>query len=495
MRWVTAWGIVLAAAFASAAFGNPRPCYDIVHVRAFPPEIGITCECNDSTDLSGDTIFTSAGIAIVDSGVFVNHRGLFDEPFILDSANSSGFIINPEADSVSMHITNGFWGWHWIYRVCWGYWQSNSVPNKGNAIRHDWYYSAPMWHFELLDFDFARPRQGFTDVIISEVNSHGDWTPLSNFIELYNKSTHEIDLAGWKIICDTTFEIPVGARLTPHGFYILDESRFPAIFDLDFAADNIYLINADSGTVDQVGWSSDHGANVSFMRYPDGDADSTDSMWDFWGFNDITSVSFENGFPSRGAANRFQSPGLKVIGARADTSGGLADIFWTNPVWIPEFDRALLRKSVSDYPASPTDGQLVYEGPAQEFLGDPAAPGQTTYYTVFARTSDGTYSVADDESRASIYIPYTGLDDGPLPHEALLLACFPNPFNAATTITVAGGGEAEIDIYDIAGRRVSTLHTVDGRVVWKADGMSSGVYFARAMGGGAATSIKLIYLK
>jgi hypothetical protein len=83
----------------------------------------------------------------------------------------------------------------------------------------------------------------------------------------------------------------------------------------------------------------------------------------------------------------------------------------------------------------------------------------------------------------------------PLPVENFLLRNYPNPFNAATTISVAGAGEAEIVIYDIAGRRVATLHAQNGKAVWEAKDLGSGVYFARAAGGSAATSIMLVYLK
>jgi hypothetical protein len=89
----------------------------------------------------------------------------------------------------------------------------------------------------------------------------------------------------------------------------------------------------------------------------------------------------------------------------------------------------------------------------------------------------------------------TGIEDdgNPLPIGANISA-FPNPFNAATTIILDGGGEAEIDIYDIAGRRVATLRAENGRAVWDAGELGSGVYFAQAAGE-MATSIKLIYLK
>ena len=96
--------------------------------------------------------------------------------------------------------------------------------------------------------------------------------------------------------------------------------------------------------------------------------------------------------------------------------------------------------------------------------------------------------------------PMDAINDESYPSpDQITLSCYPNPFNAATTITIAGEREVEIAIYDISGRRVAKLQTEGGRAVWEARGLSSGVYFARAVSGQTGTSaayaVKLIYLK
>ena len=68
-----------------------------------------------------------------------------------------------------------------------------------------------------------------------------------------------------------------------------------------------------------------------------------------------------------------------------------------------------------------------------------------------------------------------------LPDEQTLSA-YPNPFNSATTITLTGAEQAEIGIYDITGRLITTLHTVGGQALWDASAYSSGLYFARVQG-------------
>jgi hypothetical protein len=74
------------------------------------------------------------------------------------------------------------------------------------------------------------------------------------------------------------------------------------------------------------------------------------------------------------------------------------------------------------------------------------------------------------------------------------LSAYPNPFNSATTITLSGAEQAEIGIYDITGRLITTLHTVGGQALWDAGAYSSGLYFAR-LAGEKASTIKLVLVK
>jgi hypothetical protein len=85
------------------------------------------------------------------------------------------------------------------------------------------------------------------------------------------------------------------------------------------------------------------------------------------------------------------------------------------------------------------------------------------------------------------------VDDISIP-TSLALSAYPNPFNSATTISISDNQPAEIEIYDITGRLITTLHTVGGQALWDASAYSSGLYFARLAGEKAGT-IKLILLK
>ncbi|HBC46788.1 MAG TPA: hypothetical protein DCZ43_07055 [candidate division Zixibacteria bacterium] len=94
-------------------------------------------------------------------------------------------------------------------------------------------------------------------------------------------------------------------------------------------------------------------------------------------------------------------------------------------------------------------------------------------------------------------IATTGIDEdnSSLPSEPGLLSAYPNPFNSSTTISLTGTTRADINIFDITGRRVTTLKTDAGKAIWDAAGFPSGSYFARTQAGQNTQSIKLILLK
>ena len=96
-------------------------------------------------------------------------------------------------------------------------------------------------------------------------------------------------------------------------------------------------------------------------------------------------------------------------------------------------------------------------------------------------------------SQNDLSTPVEGDEDMPLPEEITVKA-YPNPFNSTTTLNISGAYNAEIEIYDIAGRYITSLQAIGGRATWNASGLSSGVYFARANFENA-NIIKLVYLK
>ncbi len=120
------------------------------------------------------------------------------------------------------------------------------------------------------------------------------------------------------------------------------------------------------------------------------------------------------------------------------------------------------------------------------------------YFTEFTKAAIG--------ATATLAVPdtvMTFVDEGEsLPSGFALHANYPNPFNAATTVSFAMDAETEIDlaVYDVLGRRVATLYNgpVDAgehKVTWNADDLSSGVYFYRLAADGNDAVGRMTLLK
>jgi hypothetical protein len=93
-------------------------------------------------------------------------------------------------------------------------------------------------------------------------------------------------------------------------------------------------------------------------------------------------------------------------------------------------------------------------------------------------------------------------EDPALPDNFILLQNYPNPFNSHTTISfsLAKPGDVALEIFDILGRRVETLHqgrlaAGEYRVTWDAKEASSGVYFYRLRAGDTEQTRRMLLVK
>jgi len=89
-----------------------------------------------------------------------------------------------------------------------------------------------------------------------------------------------------------------------------------------------------------------------------------------------------------------------------------------------------------------------------------------------------------------------------LPDQFSLEGCFPNPFNAKTTVRfiLPQKEDVKLEIYDILGRKVKQLWNgklLSGKheVIWDAGNLSSGVYFLRMTAGNFESVKKVMLLK
>ena len=98
----------------------------------------------------------------------------------------------------------------------------------------------------------------------------------------------------------------------------------------------------------------------------------------------------------------------------------------------------------------------------------------------------------------------TGIDseESQLPLRFMLRQNYPNPFNPATTITYSlqVASAVKLSVYDILGRRVTTLlngpqRAGEHKITWNASSLPSGLYFARLEAGEKSQTVKMILLK
>ena len=99
---------------------------------------------------------------------------------------------------------------------------------------------------------------------------------------------------------------------------------------------------------------------------------------------------------------------------------------------------------------------------------------------------------------------FVGIDEPieNLPSKVSLSQNYPNPFNTSTLIKyeLPKQSQVTIDIYDVLGHRISTLEDAVEpagyhELIWKAEGLSSGVYFYRLQTGEYIETRKMMLIK
>lgn len=93
-------------------------------------------------------------------------------------------------------------------------------------------------------------------------------------------------------------------------------------------------------------------------------------------------------------------------------------------------------------------------------------------------------------------------ESGNLPKDFNLSQNYPNPFNALTTIEYSLKNDAGItlSVYNVTGQKVATLfegmqEAGEHQIIWDAEDVSSGIYFARFETAGASRNIRMTLLK
>ena len=94
------------------------------------------------------------------------------------------------------------------------------------------------------------------------------------------------------------------------------------------------------------------------------------------------------------------------------------------------------------------------------------------------------------------------VEKSPMPNEFTITSLYPNPFNPVLNITfdIAWAGVTQVDILDIAGTHIETLHagfsqSGSHELSWNAESMPSGVYLVSMKSDDKTMTEKVVLLK
>jgi hypothetical protein len=140
--------------------------------------------------------------------------------------------------------------------------------------------------------------------------------------------------------------------------------------------------------------------------------------------------------------------------------------------------------------------QIAYDEEGLFIGGDTLDLGENNHFV--GRVDEVRLS---DSPREYLRAPSEFTDNG-LPHAFRLLAAYPNPFNASTTIRyqIPTFAPVSVRIFELSGRAVATLFNGPAapgqhQLLWNASGLQAGIYFARLETGNATQTRKITLLR
>jgi Secretion system C-terminal sorting domain len=165
------------------------------------------------------------------------------------------------------------------------------------------------------------------------------------------------------------------------------------------------------------------------------------------------------------------------------------------PVTITPFMNTFVIGLTQNIPSDAPVGTYSFRGrvgyPAGQFLDD------TFEFEKIGAAADGV----DNWDASDFFITDNSSSDLSVPSEFTLEAAYPNPFNAATTVSVTlpEAADLSVTVYNVAGQMVATLandryNSGSHSLTFDASNLSSGLYFVRATVSGQLNATQKVML-
>lgn len=369
---------------------------------------------------------------------------------------------------------------------------------------------------------------GSISVVMNEIFSRGtaadpDW------IELYNISSNDVDLSGYKIY-DSGAQggtkdkkgFPSGAVIPAKGFYVIvTDGSEPNDFGLSNNGEEVWFEDGTGAVIDNVIFPALE-SGKTYARIPDGSTtwrvvtDYTKGK-----SNIVKSPIVMNEIYSRGTAtepdwielyndsnSQIDLSGFKIYDSGAN--GGTKDKKgFPSGAYIPVKGFYVILtdgSEASDFGLSNSGEEVWLEDGTGAVIDNVIFPALVLGET-YARIPDGSsaWKIVTDYTKGSSN--GTGTSVGrfnELITDYRLGQNYPNPFNPTTVISyqLAAGSHVELKIYDMLGSEISTLvdefkptgnYTLEFNSQTR--GLSSGIYFYTLKAGDYTHTKKMLLLK
>jgi hypothetical protein len=212
----------------------------------------------------------------------------------------------------------------------------------------------------------------------------------------------------------------------------------------------------------------------------------TSNPYTFWASNELSGRSVDNLAPT--------AP-LFLIAQR---TGNYVHLRW-NRVHAPDLrNYSVYRKTSAGVTPVPVN---FLSNATDTVLTDTTPPASAVYYIVVATDVHANQSPSSNEAALGAA---TGVGNLPPITELMVLQNQPNPFTVATELSIGlpAPSDVNIDVFDVAGRKVSTIAVKHAAAGWQkmsfsgrdSEGrpLSSGVYFYRVHANGTTLTRKMV---